>query len=183
MVQWLRQQRRRPFCGPLSGTTRVSRYQKKHSPTHHPHHRPVFIGFFHLLRSIASSLFKLRAWQSGIVAQSTIQTCSYSYCIICAILISRALRLAHVNEESHSFTCHPDVYQCMEWAILPLLPSHRASPHFGRYSFPVHWQCGGRWVILLWSYCPLTWWCTCHCTLLCYTVRHKTVLIIFPLIH
>jgi len=49
--------------GPLSGTTRVSRYQKKHSPTHHPDHHPVFISFFHLLRSIASSLFKLRAWQ------------------------------------------------------------------------------------------------------------------------
>jgi len=25
-----------PFYGPLSGTTQVSRYQKKHSPTHHP---------------------------------------------------------------------------------------------------------------------------------------------------
>jgi len=24
------------FYGPLSGTTRVSRYQKKHSPTQHP---------------------------------------------------------------------------------------------------------------------------------------------------
>jgi len=41
----------------------VSRYQKKHSPTHHPDH-PIFISFFHLPRSIASSLFKLRAWQS-----------------------------------------------------------------------------------------------------------------------
>jgi len=49
--------------GHLSRTTRVSRYQKKHSPTHHPD-RPVFISFFHLPRSIASSLFKLRAWQS-----------------------------------------------------------------------------------------------------------------------
>ena len=39
-------------------------YQKKHSPTHHPDHHPVFISFFHLPRSIASSLFKLRAWQS-----------------------------------------------------------------------------------------------------------------------
>jgi len=38
----------------LPGTTRVSRYQKKHSPTH----------IFHLLRSIASSLVNLRAWQS-----------------------------------------------------------------------------------------------------------------------
>jgi len=48
----------------LSGTTRVSRYQKKHSPTHHPDHHPVFISFFHLPRSIASSLFKLHSWQS-----------------------------------------------------------------------------------------------------------------------
>ena len=53
-----------PFYGPLSGTTRVSRYQKNHSPTHHPDHHPIFIGFFHLPQSIASSLFKLRAWQS-----------------------------------------------------------------------------------------------------------------------
>ena len=48
------------FYGPLSRTTRrtrVSRYQKKHSPTHHPEHHPIFIIFFHLLRSIASSLF------------------------------------------------------------------------------------------------------------------------------
>jgi len=43
---------------------RVSRYQKKHSPTHHPDHHLIFISFFNLLRSIASSLFKLRAWQS-----------------------------------------------------------------------------------------------------------------------
>jgi len=49
---------------PFSGTTRVSQYQKKHSPTHHPDHRLIFIGFFHLLQSIASFLFKLRAWQS-----------------------------------------------------------------------------------------------------------------------
>jgi len=52
------------FYGPLSGTTRVSRYQKKHSSTHHPDHHPMFISFFHLPQSIASSLFKLRAWQS-----------------------------------------------------------------------------------------------------------------------
>jgi len=33
--------KQQPFCGPLSGTTRVSRYQMKHSPTHHPDH-PVW---------------------------------------------------------------------------------------------------------------------------------------------
>ena len=35
-----------PFYGPLSGTTRVSCYQKKHSPTHYPDHHPVFISLF-----------------------------------------------------------------------------------------------------------------------------------------
>jgi len=30
-----------PFYSPLSGTTQVTRYQKKHSPTHHPDHHPM----------------------------------------------------------------------------------------------------------------------------------------------
>jgi len=50
---WLQQQ---SFYGPLSGTTWVSWYRKKHSPTHHPDHHPVFISFFRLLRSIFHSL-------------------------------------------------------------------------------------------------------------------------------
>ena len=58
------QQQQQLFYDPLSGNTRVSRYQKKHSPTHHPDHHPIFISFFHLPRPIVSSLFKLRAWQS-----------------------------------------------------------------------------------------------------------------------
>jgi len=42
----------------------VSRHQKTHSPTHTcPDHQPSFISFLCLLRSIASSLFNLRAWQ------------------------------------------------------------------------------------------------------------------------
>ena len=59
-----KQQQQQPFYSPLSGTTRVSRYQKKHSPTHHPDHHPIFISFFHLPRSIVS-LFRLHAWQSS----------------------------------------------------------------------------------------------------------------------
>jgi len=43
----------------------VARYQKKHSPTHtHPDHQKSSINFVHLLRSIASSWFNLRASQS-----------------------------------------------------------------------------------------------------------------------
>ena len=44
------QQQQRPFYGPLSGTTRVSRYQKKHSPTHHPDWSST--NLYHLLPSI-----------------------------------------------------------------------------------------------------------------------------------
>jgi len=51
-----------PLNGLWSGTTWVSRFQKKHSPTHtHPDHRTSFTNFLHLLRSIASSLFSLLA--------------------------------------------------------------------------------------------------------------------------
>ena len=53
-----------PFNGLWCGTTRVGRYQKKHSITHtHPDHRTSFI-ILHLQRSMASSLFILPAWQS-----------------------------------------------------------------------------------------------------------------------
>ena len=58
------QQQLQSFYGPLSRTTRISRYQKKHSPTHHHDHHPIFITFFNLLQSMVSSLLKLRAWQS-----------------------------------------------------------------------------------------------------------------------
>ena len=57
----------RPFNGPWSKTTRVGRYQQKHSPTHtHPDHWSSFINLLHLLRSIASSVFSLLAWQSSL---------------------------------------------------------------------------------------------------------------------
>ena len=64
---WLQQQQQQQqFNGSLSGTTRVGRYQKKHSPAHtHPGQRTSFITFLHLKRSMASSLFSLRAWQSS----------------------------------------------------------------------------------------------------------------------
>jgi len=46
----------------LSETTRVSWYQKKHSSTHtHCGHQSSHISFLQLLRSMASSLFNLRA--------------------------------------------------------------------------------------------------------------------------
>jgi len=54
-------QQQQPFNGRLSRTTRVVRYQKKHSPAHtHPGQRTSFITCLHLQRSTASSLFSLR---------------------------------------------------------------------------------------------------------------------------
>ena len=51
-----------PFNGLRSGTTLVGWYHNKHSPTHtHPDYRTSFIIFLHLQRSMASSLFSLRA--------------------------------------------------------------------------------------------------------------------------
>ena len=45
---------------PLSGTTRVGRYLKKHSPTHtHSGLQTSFISFLRILRFIAFSLFNL----------------------------------------------------------------------------------------------------------------------------
>jgi len=38
--QQQQQQQQQSSYGPLSETTRVSRYQKEHSPTHHPDHHP-----------------------------------------------------------------------------------------------------------------------------------------------
>jgi len=71
------QQQKTTVYDPLSGTTRASRYQKKHSPTHHPDHHPIFISFFHLLRSIASSLFKLHAWQ--VFCTTSLHTVYYTW--------------------------------------------------------------------------------------------------------
>ena len=55
-------QQQQPFNSRLSMTTRVGRYQKKHSPAHtHPGQRTSFITFLHLQWSMASSLFSLHA--------------------------------------------------------------------------------------------------------------------------
>jgi len=49
----------------LSGTTQMSLYQKKHSPTYTYHgHQSSLICFLHQLQSMTSSLFNLCAWQS-----------------------------------------------------------------------------------------------------------------------
>ena len=76
---------------------------------------------------------------------------------------------ACVNEGSHSFTCHPHVSPQVEWPYLPVLPSHRASPYFGWYSFPTLLRVGG-WVGLgglmkYWGGLPARRWSVAHCNI------------------
>ena len=91
-------------------------------------------------------------WWSTVLSAVQLVECIDLYSVP-ELLISMALRMARVNKGSHSFACHPHVYLQMEWTILHLLPSHRASPHFGRYLFPIPQRVGG-WVAQVALYIP-----------------------------
>ena len=56
-----------------------------------------------------------------------------------------------VNEESHNKP-YPHVHSQMEWAMAVFTPhcSRRASPHFGRYLFPVASRAGGWVGLVVW---------------------------------
>jgi len=122
-----------PFYGPLSGTTRVSRYQKKHSPTHHPDHHPIFISFFHLPRSIASSLFKLRAWQSF---------CTTSFHVLFGLPLglepSTSYSIHFFTQSVSSFCCtcpyHRNLF-CCSINIISSIPSLSLNSLLGTLSF------------------------------------------------
>ena len=97
----IKQQQQQPFNGRLSGTTRVGRYQKKHSRSAHTHPGQCtsFTTFLHLQRSTASSLFSLRAWQSS-------QTTS------CQVLFGLPLGLEPSTSYSmHFFTQSPSSFR------------------------------------------------------------------------
>ena len=73
--------------------------RKKHSPTHHADHHPIFISFFHLLRSVASSLFKLRAWQSlhNLCPRPAVMQCStFIVSKLCSCKLKDAQYRAHI---------------------------------------------------------------------------------------
>jgi len=67
----------------LSGTTRVSRYQKKHSPTHtYCGHQSSLICLLHLLRSMASSLL-----ENGTVVECNFFCYAVSRFVLCHCVI------------------------------------------------------------------------------------------------
>ena len=86
-----------PFNGPLSGTTHVGQYQEKHSPSHtHPDHQTSFINFLQLLRSITSSLFNLRAWQS--FSTTTFQIL---FALLILLIWNRLLHTIYISSTNH----------------------------------------------------------------------------------
>ena len=123
------QQQQRPFNGLWSGTTQVGRYQKKHSPTHtHPDHRASFIIFLHLQRSMASSLFNLRAWQSS-------RTTSSRSSLVFPLVLDPQLDAPYISSPSHRhlFATHDRTSAACSAAI-PILPLVSLSaPYLGVY--------------------------------------------------
>ena len=103
----------------MSGTNRVSWYQKKQSPTHHPNHHPIVISFFYLLQSIASSLFKLRAWQS-----------------FCTTPLRVLFGLPLGLEPSTPYSIHSSHNQCLLFAT----HAHTIATYFAAVSILVHGQ-------------------------------------------
>ena len=106
------------FYSPLSSITRVSWYQKKHSPTHHPDHHTIFISFFHLPRSIASSLFKLRALQS--------------FCTTCIVKLTKITpQNTTTTRYAHTATDHLDafVFCCSSFFFLKGMSSANLDIH------------------------------------------------------
>ena len=151
-----------PFNSRLSGTTRVGRYQKKHSPTHtHPGQRTSFIIFLHLQWSTASSLFSLRAWQSS-------RTTSFQvlFGLPLGLESSTSYSMHFFTQSSSSFrsTCP---YQCSLFCFninaMSSTPSLSLSSLLGSLSFSltphIHLTIliSARWSATTFSFLTLCW--------------------------
>jgi len=117
----------------LSGTTRVSRYQKKHSPTHTCcGHQSSLICFLHLLRSVASSLFSLHAWQSF----STISLQVF-FGVALGLAPSTSYSIHFFTQSLSSFCstcpCHHNLFRCST-EIMSSNPSLSLNPLIGTLS-------------------------------------------------
>ena len=107
------------WSGPLFETKWVSWYQKKHSPTHtYPNHQSSFISYLNLLRSIASFLFNLRAWQSFCTAALQVLIglrLGMAHCTSCSIhFFIQALSSFRNTCPYHRklFCCSTDIMSC-----------------------------------------------------------------------
>ena len=130
-----------PFNGFWSVITRVGQYQKKHSLTHtHPDHRTSLINFLHLLRSIASSLFSLRTWQS--FSTTSVQVL---FGLPLGLEPSTSYYMHFFTQSSSSFhsTCpyHRSLF-CCNTNVMPSIPnlslSFSLTPHIRLCSLKCH---------------------------------------------
>ena len=122
----------------LSGTTRVSRYQKKHLPNHtYRGHQSSLICFLHLLQSMASSvqfmcmtvffhnlskfsLVYLLAWHPPL---HTPYISSPNHCLLfaalahtittCFVVVPRLCHLNHGDGQLTIILCHTESLSCL----------------------------------------------------------------------
>ena len=123
-----------PLNGHLSRTTRASWYQKKHSPTHiHPDHQSSFTNFLHLLRTIASSLFNLRAWQC--YSTTSLQIL---FGLPLGLGSSTSYSIHFFTQSSSSFRSTCSYYRnlfCCNTNVMPSIPNLSLSSLLGNLSF------------------------------------------------
>jgi len=100
----------------LSGTIRVSQYQKKYSPTHtYRSHQSSLVCFIHLLRSMVSSLFNPRTWQS-------FSTISLQFFLVYLLAWHLPLHTPYISSSTHCllFATHAHTIAAC-FAVLPRL--------------------------------------------------------------
>jgi len=114
----------------------LSWYQKKQSPSHtYPDHQPSFISFLHLLQSIASSPFNLRAWQS--FCTTSIQVL-FGLPLVLEPPLHTPYSIHFFTQSMFSFrnTClyHCNLF-CCSTEIMSFIPSHSLNSSLGALSF------------------------------------------------
>jgi len=125
------------LCPGLPGWAGTGR--NTHPPTHHPDHHPIFTSFFHLPRSIASSLFKLCVWQSF---------CTTSFHVLFGLPLglepstSYSIRFFTQSVSSFRRTCpyHRNLF-CCSINIISSIPSLSLNSLLGTLSFTLKKIC------------------------------------------
>ena len=160
-----------PFNGLLSGTTRVGRYQKKHSPTHtHPDHRTSFIIFsiyndpLHPLCSV----YELDSPLGQPLSRSS---------LVFLLVLDPQLHTPYISSPNHHhlFAAHAHTNAAC-FAAIPML-CHLSikidgKPSFQRFATESHWgrsvqtpgdeikilvpQLSGSYTVKWWKHCQLT---------------------------
>jgi len=125
----------------LSGTTRVSWYQKKHSPTHTYHgYQSSLICFICLIWSMALSLFNPRGWQSF----STISLQVF-FGLPLGLAPSTSYSIHFFTQSLSPFrnTCpyHRSLFCCGKWVAIFVWTECVFAMHFSGSEYESHTKC------------------------------------------